>query len=97
MHLNKKHKTLYVSLISLRLQYENQGLLEPGATDNALSEAKLRQVSHAHPEAFSSELHPPTYKVELLNGNLQLENKYQLENKCFSGSLLQEKYLRKLF
>ena len=50
--------------------YENQGLLDTGAVQSALSEAELRKITAAHPEAVLDELPPPNFKVQIANGNL---------------------------
>ena len=54
LQLNRKDKLLYV-----RLQfheYENFGLLDTGAIQNALSEAELRRILTAHPAVLLQEL-----------------------------------------
>ena len=47
--------------------YENQGLLDTGAVQSALSEAELRKITAAHPEAVLDELKPPNFKVQIAN------------------------------
>ena len=59
LHLNKKDKMLFVSLQFNN--YENQGLLDTGAVQSALSEAELRKITTAHPEAVLDELPPPNF------------------------------------
>ena len=54
LHLNKKDKMLFVPV-----QFntsENQGLLDTVAVQSALSEAELRKITAAHPEAVLGEL-----------------------------------------
>ena len=60
LHLNKKDKMLFVPLQFN--SYENQGLLDTGAVQSALSEAELRKITAAHPEAVLDELPPLTLK-----------------------------------
>ena len=50
LHLNKKHKMLYVPLQFDK--YENHALLDTGAIQSAMSEAELRKIITAHPEAI---------------------------------------------
>ena len=68
LHLNKKDKMLFVPLQFN--SYENQGLLDTGAVQSALSEAELRKITAAHPEAVLDELPPPNFKVQIANGSL---------------------------
>ena len=46
LHLNKKDKMLFVPLQFNN--YENQGLLDTGSVQSALSEAELRKITAAH-------------------------------------------------
>ena len=62
LHLNKKDKILFVPLQFNT--YENKGLLDTGAVQIALSEAELRKITAAHPEAVLDELPPPTLKFK---------------------------------
>ena len=57
LHLNKKDKMLYVPLQFDK--YENHALLDTGAIQSAMSEAELRKITTAHPEAILQELPPP--------------------------------------
>ena len=50
LHLNKKDKMLYVPLQFDK--YENHALLDSGAIQSAMSEAELRKITTAHPEAI---------------------------------------------
>ena len=50
--------------------YENHGLLDTGSVQSALSEAKLRKITAAQPEALLDELPPPNFKFQIANGNL---------------------------
>ena len=54
LHLNKKDKMLYVPLQFDK--YENSALLNTGAIQSAMSEAELRKITTAHPEAILQEL-----------------------------------------
>ena len=53
---------LFVPL--LFITYENQGLLDTRAVQSALSEAELRKIIAAHPEAVLDELPPPILKFK---------------------------------
>ena len=55
-HINKKVKMLYVPLQFDK--YENHALLDTGAIQSAMSEAELRKITTAHPEAILQELTP---------------------------------------
>ena len=68
LHLNKKDKMLYVPLQFDK--YENHALLDTGAIQSAMSEAELRKITTAHPEAILQELPPPNFKIQIANGNL---------------------------
>ena len=57
LHLNKKDKMLYVPLQIDK--NENHALLDTGAIQSAMSEAELRKIITAHPEAILQELPPP--------------------------------------
>ena len=59
LHLNKKDKMLYVPLQFDK--YENHALLDTGAIQSAMSEAELRKITTAHPEAILQEL-PPEFQ-----------------------------------
>ena len=56
LHINKKEKMLYVHLQFNT--YGNHALLDTGAFQSALSEAELRKITTAHPEAVLQELPP---------------------------------------
>ena len=68
LHLNKKAKMLYVPLQFDK--YENHALLDTGAVQSAMSEAELRKITTAHPEAILRELPPTNFKIQMANGNL---------------------------
>ena len=63
LHLNEKDKMLFVPLQFNN--YESQGLLDTGAVQSAVSEAELRKITSAHPEAVLDELPPPNFKVQI--------------------------------
>ena len=51
-------------------KYENHALLETGAIQSVLSEAELRKITTAHPEAVLQEVTPPpNSNIQLANGN----------------------------
>ena len=60
LHLNKKDKMLYVPLQFDK--YENSALLDTGAIQSAMSEAELRKITTAHPEAILQEFPPPEFQ-----------------------------------
>ena len=62
LHLNKKDKMLYVPLQFDK--YENHALLDTGAIQSAMSEAELRKLTTAHPEAILQELPPQISKFK---------------------------------
>ena len=68
LQLNKKDKMLYVPLQFA--SYENHALLDTGAVQSALSEAELRKITAALPEAILEELPPPDFKIQIANGSL---------------------------
>ena len=68
LQLNKKDKMLYVPLQFAI--YENHALLDTGAVQSALSEAELRKITAALPEAILEELPPPDFKIQIANGSL---------------------------
>ena len=51
-------------------QYENHALSDTGAIQSAFSEAELRKIPTAHPEAVLQELPPPNFKIQNAQGNL---------------------------
>ena len=60
LHLNKKDKMLYVPLQFDK--YKNHALLDTGAIQSAMSEAELRKITTAPPEAILQKLPPPNFK-----------------------------------
>ena len=68
LHLNEKDKILYVPLPFDK--YENHALLDTGAIQSARSEAELRKITTAHPEAILQKLLPPP---KLQNTNSEWE------------------------
>ena len=61
LQLNRKDKIRYVPL-QFRA-YKSFGLLDTGAFQSALSEAKLRRILSAHPAALLQEIPAPEFKV----------------------------------
>ena len=70
--------------------YENQGLLDTGAVQSALSEAELDKITAAHPEAVLDELPPPNFKVQIANGNLVPIRKQVLLRFLIAGKVFEE-------
>ena len=56
-------------------KYENHALSDTGAFQSAMSDAELRKISTAHPEAILQELPPPNFKIQIANGNLVTRRK----------------------
>ena len=72
------------------MTYENQGLLDTGAVQSALSEAELRKITAARPESVLDELPPPNFKVQIANGNLVLIRKQVLLRFFIAGKVFEE-------
>ena len=88
LHLNKKDRIMFVP--HQFNNYENQGLLETGAVQSALSEAELRKITAAHPEAVLDELPVPNVKVQIANGNLVPIRKQVLLRFLIAGNVFEE-------
>ena len=73
--------------------YENQGLLDTGAVQSALSEAELRKITAAHPGAVLDELPPPNFKVQIANGSLVPIRKQVLLRFFIAGKVFEEVFL----
>ena len=91
LHLNKKDKMLYVFFQFDK--YENHALLDTGAIQSAMSEAELRKITTAHPEAILQELPLPNFKIQIANGNLvpvrkQLLLRFYVAGKVFDKTFL---------
>ena len=91
LHLNKKDKMLYVPLQFDK--YENSALLDTGAIQSAMSEAELRKITTAHPEAILQELPPPNFKIQIANGNLVPVRKQVLLRFYVAGKVFEETFL----
>ena len=91
LHLNKKDKMLYVPLQIDK--YENYALLDTGAIQSAMSEAELRKITTAHPEAILQELPPPNFKIQIANGNLVPVRKQVLLRIYVAGKVFEETFL----
>ena len=71
LHLNKKDKMLHVPLQFHN--YENHALLDTGAIQSAKSEAELRKITTAPPEAILQELqNPPPPEFQNSNSEWKL-------------------------
>ena len=88
LQLDKRNRMLYVPL-QFR-DYENQGLLDTGAIQSAMSEDKLRRKATAHPAALLEEYPAPEFKVQI-----GMEVLYQFESKYYFDSSLEGRILRK--
>ena len=73
--------------------YENQGLLDTGAVQSALSEEELRKITAAHPGAVLDELPSPNFKVQIANGNLVPIRKQVLLRFFIAGKVFEEVFL----
>ena len=91
LHLNKKDKMLYVPLQFDK--YENHALLDTGAIQSAMSEAELRKITTAHPEAILQELPPLNFKFQIANGNLVPVRKQVLLRFYVAGKVFEETFL----
>ena len=76
-------------------KYENHALLDTGAIQSAMSEAELRKITTAHPEAILQELPPPppNFKIQLANGNLVPVRKQVLLRFYVAGEVFEETFL----
>ena len=91
LHLNKKDKMLYVPLQFDK--YKNHALLDTCAIQSAMSEAELRKITTAHPEAILQELPPPNFKIQIANGNLVPVRKQVLLRFYVAGKVYEETFL----
>ena len=91
LHLNKKDKMLYVPLQFDK--YENHALLDTGAIQSSISEAELRKITTAHPEAMLQELPPPNFKIQIANGNLVPVRKQVLLRFYVGRKIFEETFL----
>ena len=85
-------------MLSVPLQfdkYKNHALLDTGAIQSAMSEAELRKITTAHPEAILQELHPPppNFKIQIANGNLVPVRKQVLLRFYTAGKVFEETFL----
>ena len=53
-----------------KLESYEVGRLETGTVQNALSENEIRQIVTIQPEAILHKLPPPTFKIQIINGNI---------------------------
>ena len=91
LHLNKKDKMLYVPLQFDK--FENHALLDTGAIQSAMSEAELRKITTAHPEAILQALPPPNFKIQVANGNLVPVRKQVVLRFYVAGKIFEEPFL----
>ena len=74
-------------------KYENYALLDTGAIQIAMSEAELRKITTAHPEAILQKLPPPNFKIQIANGNLVPVRKQVLLRLYVAGKGFEETIL----
>ena len=91
LQLDKRNKMLYVPL-QFRA-YENQGLLDTGAIQSAMSENELRRILQAHPAAQLEEYPAPDFKVQIANGSIVPVRKQVLLRFFIEGKVFSRKHL----
>ena len=74
-------------------KYENHALLDTGAIQSAMSEAELRKITTAHPEAILQEFPPPNFKIQIANGNLVPVRKQVFLRFYVAGKVFEETFL----
>ena len=82
---------LYV-LLQFRA-YENQGLLDTGAIQRAMSENELRRILQAHPAAQLEEYPAPDFKVQIANGSIVPVRKQVLLRFFIGGKVFEETFM----
>ena len=91
LQLDRRHKMLYVPL-QFR-EYENEGLLDTGAIQSAMSENELRRILQAHPAAQLEEYPAPDFKVQIANGNIVPVRKQVLLRFFIGGKIFEETFM----
>ena len=91
LQLDKRNKMLYVPL-QFRA-YENQGLLDTGAIQSAMSENELRRILQAHPAAQLEEYPAPDFKVQIANGSIVPVRKQVLLRFFIGGKVFEETFM----
>ena len=91
LQLDRRNKMLYVPL-QFR-EHENQGLLDTGATQGAMSENELRRILQAHPAAQLEEYPAPDFKVQIANGNIVPVKNQVLLRFFIGGKIFEETFM----
>ena len=73
--------------------YENQGLLDTGAIQSAMSENELRRITTAHPAAVLEEYPAPSFKVQIANGSIVPVRKQVLLRFFIGGKIFEETFM----
>ena len=73
--------------------YENQGLLDTGAIQSAMSENELRRILQAHPAAQLEEYPAPDFKVQIANGSIVPVRKQVLLRFFIGGKVFEETFM----
>ena len=91
LQLYKRNKMLYVP--PQFRAYENQGLLDTGGIQSAMSENKLRRILQAHPAAQLEEYPAPNFKVQIANGSIVPVRKQVLLRFFIGGNMFEETFM----
>ena len=73
--------------------YGNQGLLDTGAIQSAMSENELRRILQAHPAAQLEEYPAPDFKVQIANGSIVPVRKQVLLRFFIGGKVFEETFM----
>ena len=74
-------------------EYENEGLLDTGAIQSAMSENELRRILQAHPAAQLEEYPAPDFKAQIANGNIVPVRKQVLLRFFIGGKIFEETFM----
>ena len=90
LQLDKRNRMLYVPLQFP--DYENQGLLDNGVIQSAMSENELHRKTTAHPAALLKEYPAPDFKVQIANGSIVPVRKQVLLRFFIGGKIFEETF-----
>ena len=91
LQLDRRSKMLYVPR-HFR-EYENNGLLDTGAMQSAMTENELRQILQAHPVAQLEDCPAPDFKVQIENGSIVPVLKQVLLRYFIWGKFFEETFM----
>ena len=74
-------------------EYEDEGLLDTGAIQSAMSENEPRRILQAHPAAQLEEYPAPDFKVQIANGNIVPVRKQVLLRFLIGGKIFEETFM----